>query len=269
MDVFVGLDLGALVDYTAAAVIERTISIGSKGWPERNSFGIVRSVFTCTAIRRYELGTPYSRIVDHIATQLKRSELQPRPRLVLDSSGVGAGVLEMFESALSASEVEVHAITITAGRGSSVTGRRRYHVSKLELVGAIRESLEAGRLRVPRDLEHANTLARELQEFRVKVTAAATETFSAREGQHDDLVLALSLPVWLASQRIMELYVDPDGPRPDQLPADASHRFKIEARERYAYWLESMGVSQAEWETSRNPNAREAPVDIDDVTLWE
>jgi hypothetical protein len=42
-------------------------------------------------------------------------------------------------------------------------------------------------------------------DFRVKITAAANETFAAREGAHDDLVLATALPIWLGSQRFYQM----------------------------------------------------------------
>jgi hypothetical protein len=51
-------------------------------------------------------------------------------------------------------------------------------------------------------LAHAETLETELQNFRVKITAAANETFGAwRERDHDDLVLALALAVWHAEKQ--------------------------------------------------------------------
>jgi hypothetical protein len=34
--------------------------------------------------------------------------------------------------------------------------------------------------------------------FEVKITPAAHETFNARQGQHDDLVLALACALWFA-----------------------------------------------------------------------
>ena len=47
----------------------------------------------------------------------------------------------------------------------------------------------------------AATLVRELQNFQVKLTAAANETFGVwREGQHDDLVLAVALACWWAER---------------------------------------------------------------------
>jgi hypothetical protein len=39
-------------------------------------------------------------------------------------------------------------------------------------------------------------LIRELQNYQVKVTPAANEVFNAREGEHDDLLLALALAAW-------------------------------------------------------------------------
>jgi hypothetical protein len=47
--------------------------------------------------------------------------------------------------------------------------------------------------------------AREMETFRVKVTAAANETFGAwREGQHDDLVLAVALAAWMGERLLPE-----------------------------------------------------------------
>jgi hypothetical protein len=44
----------------------------------------------------------------------------------------------------------------------------------------------------------AETLVRELQDFRMEFTAAGHLTFNARSGKHDDLVLALAIAVWRA-----------------------------------------------------------------------
>jgi hypothetical protein len=42
---------------------------------------------------------------------------------------------------------------------------------------------------------------KELENFRVKVTTARTDTFEAwREGQNDDLVLAVALAAWIGEQ---------------------------------------------------------------------
>jgi hypothetical protein len=241
-DFWIGLDLGQLTDPTAASVVRRSLAIGANGWPVRNTAGFPFYRFDVLAIKRYQLGTPYISIVSHITDQLRRPEISSRqPRLVIDATGVGNPVVEMFRSALKTRpEIEAHAITITAGRSWSKTARYDWHVAKLELVAAIREALESERLKVPPKIEHAATLRRELSDFRVKISPAANEIFSAREGAHDDLVLATALPVWVANQRVMEMVID-ENDAPHEFAAIAAEQQALEAAEREAVRLEKEG----------------------------
>jgi hypothetical protein len=224
MDTFIGLDLGQLKDHTAAAVVRRSLAIDDRGFPGRDSRGRLLYRFDVSAIRRYPLGTSYTSIVDHVVAQVRRPEMGRRPRLVVDGTGVGVAVVEMFRSALKpfGESVECYAVTITAGHAVTWTHRFNAHVAKIQLVGCIRAALESGRLKAPPGLEHAETLRRELQDFQIKVTDSAHETFSAREGAHDDLVLAVALPIWLSGVPRLEMVVDDrecDPPRPRELAA--------------------------------------------------
>jgi hypothetical protein len=264
-DIWIGLDLGSLVDYTAAAVLRRSLTFDAEtGWPERDALGAARYKFDVLAIRRFALGTPYLAIVQHITGQLQRVEMGRSPRLTIDASGVGNAVVEMFRTALkSLPHIEVHAITITAGRGWSLVAQRTYHVSKLELVGSIRAALESGRLRVPPQLEHAELLKRELQDFRVKITPAANEVFSAREGAHDDIVLAVSLPLFLGGLRSMQLIPDPDWLLPREQQAVSAEIRALEQEEVEAAEAERCG-------RLREKEARQARrhASIDDPMWW-
>ena len=164
-----------------------------------------------TALKRYHLGTPYSAMVEDVVKIVKRPELQPCPRLVIDGSGVGVAVVEMFRTALDDHpDVEAHAICHHIRSGFSLVGRNTWNVAKIEIVGAVREVLESKRVKIARTpsgqpIEFSDILKRELMDFRVKITAAANETFAAREGAHDDLVLATALPIWLGAQRRMHM----------------------------------------------------------------
>jgi hypothetical protein len=71
-------------------------------------------------------------------------------------------------------------------------------VPKLTLVSRLQALLHEGRLKILRELAEAETLVRELQDFRIEFTAAGHLTFNARSGKHDDLVLALAIAVWRA-----------------------------------------------------------------------
>jgi hypothetical protein len=69
------------------------------------------------------------------------------------------------------------------------------------LVSTLQVLLAALRLQVAPTLAEAPTLVRELLQFQVRVTRAAHETFGTwREGQHDDLLLALALAGWYAER---------------------------------------------------------------------
>ncbi len=88
-------------------------------------------------------------------------------------------------------------VTVTAGHRASPAEGGGWLVPKKELVGTLQVLLQSRRLKVAVALPEAATLVRELQTFQVKVTAAAHEAFGAwREGQHDDLVLAVAVAAW-------------------------------------------------------------------------
>ena len=84
---------------------------------------------------------------------------------------------------------------ITGGRDTAAIPAG-WSVPKGELVSRLQALLHAGRLRIAASLPDAAVLARELQDFRVRFTEAGNATFNAREGAHDDLVLALALAVF-------------------------------------------------------------------------
>jgi hypothetical protein len=79
------------------------------------------------------------------------------------------------------------------------------------LVSGVQALLHEGRLHIQKDLPEAANLVRELQDFRVGFTAAGHMTFNAREGKHDDLVLALALAVWRSRKRIIKPRQIPGG----------------------------------------------------------
>ena len=59
--------------------------------------------------------------------------------------------------------------------------------------------LQAERLKIAAALPEAAVLTQELLNFQVKITMAANDTYGAwREGQHDDLVLAVAMATWYA-----------------------------------------------------------------------
>jgi len=148
-------------------------------------------IFQVGHLERVPLGTPYPGVVAHVGRLL--GKLPAGTELVIDITGVGKPIFEMFTDA----GISPVGVLITAGTAET------WHdwiwgVPKLTLVSRLQALLHQGQLKILRELTEAETLVRELQDFRFEFTAAGHVTFNARSGKHDDLVLALAIAVWRA-----------------------------------------------------------------------
>jgi hypothetical protein len=93
-------------------------------------------------------------------------------------------------------------ILITSGHSVTQEGGS-FHVPKKELASVLQVLLQSRRIKVASALAEAATLVREPENFKVKITLAANETYEAwREGMHDDLVLAVAVAAWLGENLI-------------------------------------------------------------------
>jgi hypothetical protein len=187
VDFLLGLDLGQARDYSALAVVERARE------PHPDGGGRLVSRYAVRHLRRWPLGTSYTAVADDLAGLVRRPPLDG-PVLVVDQTGVGRAVVDCLAERRLAAALE--RVVLTGGRRASRSADGAWHVPKGELVGCLRALLASRRLRVAAVPERA-ALVRELLAFRVKITAAANETFAAgRERDHDDLVVAAALATW-------------------------------------------------------------------------
>jgi hypothetical protein len=220
------VDLGQKADFTAIAVIEEPVwvepwtarpgrwawhlGIEGTGWvsPEMIHPSALEQVLSSNYyegkpagvplslrhLERFELGTPYPQIVERVGAMLRTEPLRGRRwALVVDSTGVGAGVVDMFVHA------GLYPIPLTIHGGDTVHYQRPgYRVPKRDLVGAVQVLLQNERLKIVRSLPEAAILRTELQNFRVKIDPrTAHDSYSHwREADHDDLVLATALAAW-------------------------------------------------------------------------
>lgn len=213
---FVGLDLGQAADYTALAIIEEPLWVGGS-WVSpapmtRTQYTLLREEnrkkgrpprppLEVRHLERFELGTPYTRIVDRVNDIAHTSPLAELPSVLLvDKTGVGAAVLDTFEH----SGIRPTAITIHGGSAVTCDPQRRgYRVPKRDLVSAVQVLLQSRRLKIATGLPEASTLKKELLNFRVKVDpATAHDSYEHwRQGDHDDLVLATAMACWFREAR--------------------------------------------------------------------
>lgn len=225
---YVGLDLGQAQDYTAIAIVERP---EPKGIPRGTV--ITRSgvsyplmdpadgepIYYLRGLERVELGTPYTQVVRLVAG-LVASLTSQGVQLIADATGVGVPVMDM----LRAGGLSLVAVTIVPGGTVTDDGGGCLRVPKRDLAACIQVLLQNRRVKLAPDLPLAKILMDELRSFQVKVTPAAHDTYSAREGQHDDVVLAVALALWYAENRRPSAGVFADGGR----HAEAARRERAE-----------------------------------------
>jgi hypothetical protein len=178
----VGADLGQSHDPTAIAVVRRL-----ERWPQK-------PLFQVGYLARLPLGTPYPAVVTHVTQMLGRPPLRGKVELVIDFTGVGRPVFEMFVGR----GVSPIGVTITAGDATTNDGLI-YRVPKIELISRVQALLHDGRLKIHKELPDAPVLVSELQDFKADVTDSGYWKFGARAGKHDDLVLALAIALWRAN----------------------------------------------------------------------
>jgi hypothetical protein len=155
-------------------------------------------------LERFPLHMSYPDQVAHIAALLRRPPLSSPPAsLAVDQTGVGRPIVDLLRRA----GLRPIGVTITAGDKEVrdyVNGCQEWRVAKLLLVSQLQACLNEGTLRIAKGLSEARALAEELGDFRANISEAGYTRFGAREGAHDDLVLAVAIGNWWACRQCGE-----------------------------------------------------------------
>ena len=211
----VSVDLGQQRDPTAIAVVERGYMPAGPLYNEhyfykgRQLYSAREPVSLEYHVRHLErpaLGTSYVDVVERIVellTSLGDRELV----LAVDTTGVGRPVADMLKARLEKwlernPRVRLSTAWITITGGDSVTKAEGggLRVPKRDLASAPLVLMQNAQLKIAAEMPLAETLRKELLNFKVKINiATGHDSYEAwREGDHDDLVLALSLTTWMA-----------------------------------------------------------------------
>jgi hypothetical protein len=210
--VLIGADIGQKRDPSAIAVAE----LEQRGGEE---YHVVRH------LERLPLGTPYPAVAarlravtEGVRARMARDEEErileqrggcppldsnavPTPTVYMDATGVGQPVVDLLKGA----GVPVRPVFFTHGDRRVEQRDGTVSLGKAWLVSRLQALLQTGRILLPRTSE-ADALARELQDFEIKVDQNANEKYGAfRVGSHDDLVTALGLAVQPAPRPVEPL----------------------------------------------------------------
>ena len=191
-----GVDLGRVRDFTAIAVVERSV------WPGEFSaaYWAHRKVVKLALrhLERIPLGTAYPEVASRVAEITQSNALAGPIRLAVDNTGVGVAVTDLLRAARP--KGTMMPVTITGGSAESST-KDGYCVPKRDLIVGLQVMLQSGGLQIAAGLADAGNLVKELMGIQVKVTPSGNEQYGAwREGTHDDLVFAVALACWAAKK---------------------------------------------------------------------
>lgn len=194
----IGLDLGQARDHTAIAVLQKLPGMGG-------------SMYDVPHLERMQ--EPYPQVVRRVSELLNSLRdkgsftafddlgrgyvVRPDLDLVIDGTGVGVAVVDLFREADLAGKMI--AVTITGGDNVNRDGDS-YRVPKRDLAGVVQVLLQSHRLRIAKALPLAGVLQDELLNFRVKISLSGHDSYGAgadwRTANHDDLVLAVAMAAW-------------------------------------------------------------------------
>lgn len=203
-----GLDLGQRHDHSALVTLETMWThIGRHAVSFEQVF---RPTLNVCGIRRYPLGTPFARYPGIVARRLAEVRRSAggyaNIHLIVDAGGPGMPVVEDLRRAHLG--VNIRPVFITSG---NAPGRANgvLTVPRRDLIANVILLLDKEVLRWPERLNGRRQLEHELLEL------SAGNTHPDHASAHDDLVMALALAAWQATQRNARLLDDPDQ-RPPQ-----------------------------------------------------
>jgi hypothetical protein len=215
----VGVDLGQQRDPTAITVVERGyVNAGAlynaeywlpgSKWRQRRQVYAAREPvkleYHVRHLERPALGTSYVDVVERIIALLK-SLGDEELVLAVDTTGVGRPVADMLKARREEwleADRRVHLqtawITITGGDSVTKAEGGGLRVPKRDLASAPLVLMQNRQLKIAQQMPLAETLRQELLNFRVKINiATGHDSYEAwREGDHDDLVLAVAIATW-------------------------------------------------------------------------
>jgi hypothetical protein len=181
-----GLDIGQAHDPTAVAIIEHKSREATPTYRIR-------------ALHRYPLGTAYTAIADDILARLRTPPLARDTLVAIDATGVGAPVVDLIKSPRDI--YDIYAITIT---GSTAVGGSGYqlNVPKRDLITKTAVLFQQHRIRIATTLPDTDELVDELLGYRIKTSDRGHHSYGPEASRdHDDLLLAVSLALWVGERR--------------------------------------------------------------------
>jgi len=181
MTFYAGLDLAQSSDYSGLAIIERVN---------------VPPVFRLRHLEKLPQKMSYPdqcALVVKVCARVGHLCGGMLPTLAIDYTSVGTPVYDILKSMYQGSLVGV----LITGGSQVIREGHIIRIPKRDLVSRLRVELEAGQLKIARQLPTAEEFVEELQDFELKVNESGHVSYDAVRG-HDDMVLAVAIALYIA-----------------------------------------------------------------------
>jgi len=183
---WLGWDPGQSADYSAIAILKKM--------PDKT--------YQVQHLERLPLGTPYPAQVEKVYSMMHRKPLDKADvTLCIDATGIGAAVVDLAK----AKGDNPVAVSIHGGMEASWTDdRMSARAPKADLIGCLTVLAQTRSVTVAKGLPYADALRQELKAYQARInpnTAHVSYGNDARQAPHDDLVLSVAIPLWVAENR--------------------------------------------------------------------
>ncbi|MFN0170094.1 MAG: hypothetical protein ACKV22_27035 [Bryobacteraceae bacterium] len=204
------LDLGRERDHSALAIVERRVI--PLGFDPVYFCQRTECQVWLRELVRFPLGTPYREVVGSVSQRLHAAPFTGRTPLVVDSTGVGAAVVEMLRD----TTLPLVPVILTGGEHVNYS-HSHTHAPKQDVVTALAVLLEQRKFFADRALPLASAFLREMETFQARSLPSGRVRLQARrEADHDDLVMAVALASWQAVRQWPEILRQDPLPRPSE-----------------------------------------------------
>ena len=192
--IFYGLDVGRVKDYSALSILVRYV------YPLTGDYGQIVYGYRCVHLERFPLNTEYEVIEASSERWWSWADAEGyRRHFLMDMTGVGAPVLEGIRKR----RVRAKGINITGG--NEATERpdgSGWNVPRTTLITRFVDLVQRNRLTGDAALPNWELLKEEMRTLKYKqdTETGAVKYETAGEREHDDLVMAVAIPLWYAEK---------------------------------------------------------------------
>lgn len=194
---FCGVDVGKEIDPSAVCVVEKRWTPVEGDVTTQRTDVKTEVQYGVRYLERLELGLSYTVQVAHVRRLVRSPMIRGNVKLIVDGTGCGGPVVDMFRDT-GLTPVKIMITSGASWKRTYDTYGYGYNISKLALMSRLQVMLHGGDLHVEESLNEWPVLSEEIKNFQMRATDSGNVQLEARQGTHDDLVLALACAVWEA-----------------------------------------------------------------------